>query len=461
MTREKFINTCDQIIAFSYYALIYFLPISIALSESFAGATLFFFFVKRGLMFSIDIGQVELANLKSFGTRVKKIIVTFLRAFKPVDSYLSRPLGFFILICALSILVSDYLTTSLQGFFFKVLQWTFLYFVFIEAIKTKKRLTIFISVFMVSALVVSLNGLVQYFSGEGFIHHHPFAARINSSFKHPNDFGAYLTLLCPFLLCLLVNYRFVNKEKTGYKDSKGNSLLKKFLAMKTFLLTLFVLVITCLGLTLSRGAWYSFFIALIFLGLQNKKNLFFSLIIIGLFIYVFSPVLEGSRNISIFSDNVHIYNHYIDEEKLRLSQVNNGAISEEKLRLHQENNGNAPVESEGAALSQRKKENNHVGLIFRLKAVLKSIKISSGSGRQGFWKEALLIIKESPILGTGVNTYSKVAHQRKIRAWYPHNSYLHMAAEIGILGLFVFMWGLVSLFKNTLRNIKLIKDNPM
>lgn len=57
------------------------------------------------------------------------------------------------------------------------------------------------------------------------------------------------------------------------------------------------------------------------------------------------------------------------------------------------------------------------------------------------WREALLIIEDFPLFGTGPNTYTEVSAAYNIQGegLYPHNSYLQLAAEIGITGLFAFI----------------------
>ena len=67
------------------------------------------------------------------------------------------------------------------------------------------------------------------------------------------------------------------------------------------------------------------------------------------------------------------------------------------------------------------------------------------------------MIKHHPILGVGVNTYCLNYQKYKLHdtdkdtintMWYAHNSYLQMASEIGIIGLLVFFYLLVKLFKS-------------
>jgi O-antigen ligase len=49
------------------------------------------------------------------------------------------------------------------------------------------------------------------------------------------------------------------------------------------------------------------------------------------------------------------------------------------------------------------------------------------------------------VTGTGLNTYTRVI-KKYSTTWqaYPHNSYLQMAAELGITGLLIFLWMVVA-----------------
>jgi len=66
--------------------------------------------------------------------------------------------------------------------------------------------------------------------------------------------------------------------------------------------------------------------------------------------------------------------------------------------------------------------------------------------RIGYWKDTLEIIKTYPLFGVGLGNFN-LTHSR-----YAHNSYLQLAAEIGIPGLLAFFWLIGSIlivkFKN-------------
>lgn len=86
-------------------------------------------------------------------------------------------------------------------------------------------------------------------------------------------------------------------------------------------------------------------------------------------------------------------------------------------------------------------------------------KVIEDSDRVIYWNPAIRNIRQSPFIGTGVNTYSKVASLNPPgTGGYPHNCYLQMTAEIGLLGLGAFLWVLFVLFVNSFKVIRKVRD---
>lgn len=84
-----------------------------------------------------------------------------------------------------------------------------------------------------------------------------------------------------------------------------------------------------------------------------------------------------------------------------------------------------------------------------------------GNGRLGFWRDAMRIIYDHPILGTGLNTYTKVIKEyAEVWKAYPHNCYLHMCAELGVVGLTLFLWFLGAVGVFVTRRIWGLPDSP-
>ena len=189
--------------AFSFYALIYFLPISIALSEIFTALALVSYLFKRLAWFCTHVrGRVQERTSAAF---MDNNFIFFLRSFKPVENYLNGPILILLFFSLISVFVSRHPMLSIEGFFGKVLQSAFLYFNFIECINSKKRLRKFLIVLLMSATLICINGLYQHFTGKDFIYGHlAGSGRISSSFRAHNDFAAYLIVIIPIFLSLSV-----------------------------------------------------------------------------------------------------------------------------------------------------------------------------------------------------------------------------------------------------------------
>jgi len=80
------------------------------------------------------------------------------------------------------------------------------------------------------------------------------------------------------------------------------------------------------------------------------------------------------------------------------------------------------------------------------------------NNRLSYWRRASNIIKDYPVFGCGLNTYALVEGRYNV-GWggYPHNSYLQMAAETGLVGITFFLWMLFVLFRDSLRALKQIE----
>jgi len=98
---------------------------------------------------------------------------------------------------------------------------------------------------------------------------------------------------------------------------------------------------------------------------------------------------------------------------------------------------------------------------------------SSIKRRIATWKFTALMIRDHPLLGSGIGTYkyntlkyqAEFFEQGENRSLYPHgfadkahNEYLQLWAEMGIVGLGIFIWLIISYFSCALKILRKIKD---
>lgn len=447
---EKTIIWCDKIMAFSFYALIYFLPISIALAETFTVMALVSYMLKRGVVFWVDSKGVDLNwHALSFS---KNRILFFLKCFKPVGNYLNTPIAVFLLINFISAVVSQRPSVSWPGFFGKTLQSAFIYFNFVECINTKKRLKIFLNVFFVSCTLICVNGIYQSFSGHGFIRGYLVDERISSSLRHANDFGAYLVVVI-FILWGSV-LAFVENYYRTKNHQLQEPLSKPFMSGRDGILSfiLFGVAFTCLGLTYSRGAWVGFLLAIICLGFWRKKILFINCFIVILFLCIFYPKLNQERNVGFVSESLR-QKAYIEKIKIEKLQIKKEKGEEAKIGITKL--------SDEPSYKQEDESKQKPFHVIQWEKISKAYENIEGSGRRAYWQEAINMIKDYPVLGVGINAYSLIAPRYKI-TWggYPHNSYLQMTAETGLVGIATFFWILIVLFRESFRILKQIGSQP-
>ncbi len=392
MVPRTTLDILDRLIRLSFYALIFLLPVGIGFVSSFAAFAIFFCLIKR---------ICRLINERPKGFAIIRTI------FSPAPSFLNIPMLCFVAAALISVIFSQDHGLSIMGFVGKLLRGVFLYVSFVEVFVTPAQINTFLCVWILSALITGLSGLTQYFLGYDFIRHLPLVSgRISSTLRQANDFGAYIMGICPLILSLLMHWDTIASQMTEYfKQWKVRSVF-----VLCFLFLAYVILVICLGLTFSRAAWVGFFVAIICLGSFKKEALPFIFLIIVGFIWIFSPVMVSTRDVSLITDNVKHIAKPPPGQKLPES-----------------------------------------------KNVIQYVHDHLGSGRWGFWKEAIHIIHDYPWWGSGLNTYSQMGARYKI-SWggYPHNSYLQMTAELGVLGLGTFLWMIAALYFFVLKAIKIM-----
>jgi len=115
-------------------------------------------------------------------------------------------------------------------------------------------------------------------------------------------------------------------------------------------------------------------------------------------------------------------------------------------------------------------------VISKIKGRISISQFTKGSSlkrREAIWGFTTLIIKDHPLLGSGLGTfkYNSLNYQAKFfdqgenRSLYPygvadkaHNEYLQLGAEIGIFGLGIFLWIVITYFNYGIKFLKRIEN---
>jgi len=347
------------------------------------------------------------APAKEFTFEALTIIGLMFWALKMINQeeirFISTPLNFpvlsFIAICTLSLIWSDAFFTSLKELP-HFLAGPLLYFVIVNNIRGEKQVSRIISAVIIVGAALGVYGIFQYNDIDfSFWVGNTGRMRVFGLIGNAGYFAGYLL----FPLSIAVPLFFVSKNR-----NRKILLLIGILAMgTTFILTFTRSSYLALGVSLI----FMFFFFLLSRGKRfikkNKKFFIFLLIVIILAVSLFSIPNPLNKPASVIS-----------QIKVRISPKTLGA-------------------------------------------------------RIAIWKFTGIMIKDHPILGSGIGTYkyNTLRYQAKFfgqgdnRSIYSysyadkaHNEYLQLWAELGIIGLAIFLWLIIAYFNYGIRYLKREKD---
>jgi len=262
MGKEKIIRYCDRAIEFSLYGVAFYIPISIALVESLAGFSIFAWLVKK---------FIQRKTLKDF----------------PKTNFLFWPVMFYFSACLLSSIFSSNQALSFRHLILKTTEYLLIFFIAAEK-ADKKFLRNIVIVLIVSASLVGIDGIFQYFTGWDFFRGRTpvILGRVNGPFTVPTDFAAYLVSLLPLVTCIC----FLRFKKIW---------------VRFILIALTAIIFVSIILSASRSSWIALILAMplgcIFLG-KKKVIKIISLIILLIFIsLLFRPDIAKGRITELFN----------------------------------------------------------------------------------------------------------------------------------------------------------------
>ena len=324
---------------------------------------------------------------------------------KFVPSILNLPIFSFMAICILSIIWSNSLFVTLQELPL-FLAGPLLYFIVINNIDNEQQISHILNISLIIGGLFGIYGILQYKGIDfSFWIRNLGRNKVFGLFGNVNYFAEYLIVLLPLAISLF----FVCRNKV----------------YKILLLGGILAIGGSLVLTFTRGSYlaigvsslFMFFLYLVNQGKnfikEHKKIFIFILALIILITFLFT--LPN------------------------------------------------PLNKSGTVISNIK------GRI----SITQLIKDYSLRRRFATWKFTTLIIKDYPILGSGLGTfkYNSLNYQARFfdqgenRSLYPygiadkaHNEYLQLGAEIGVLGLGIFLWIVITYFNYGIKHLKRIKD---
>jgi O-antigen ligase/Tfp pilus assembly protein PilF len=324
--------------------------------------------------------------------------------------FISTPLNFpilsFIAICLLSLIWSNSFFVSLTELPL-FLAGPLLYFVITNSINHERQINRILDILLLVGGLFGIYGIFQYNGIDfSFWTRNVGRQQVFGLFGNVNFFAEYLIVSLPIAVSLF----FASRNKF-----KKILLLIATLAMGTSLIV-----------TFARGSYLGFGVSLIFMFfvflisrgknfIKNNKKIFIILVAIIIIAFLFVVPTPLNRSGTVISKI---------KERASITQIIN--------------------------------------------------EFSFGR-RMAIYKFTTLMIKDHPLLGSGIGTYkyntlryqAEFFAQGENRSLYPygfadkaHNEYLQLWAELGIIGLGIFIWLMVSYFNYGLKYLRKIKDSP-
>jgi len=348
-------------------------------------------------IYNFRINQATIINLLALGIFAFYIFNIIKEGkIKYVTNSLNLPILLFILIATLSIFISDTYWVSLKDFI-NFLSYFLIYFFVINNIKTTDSFNFCLIIFFISASLISLYLLLQYYGFDPFLYD---IEQLTSTLGNRNYVASYLALIFPIAFSFFL-----------IKTKKINKIL-----FELVLLINYTAIIICH----TRAIW----IAIIF-----------SLLLFGYLLSHFkiNKALKNNKKwlIILFSLFLLITLIYSTANPLNRSSI---TAAERAV---------STFDMQGSSLRARL-------LIWQLTIDMIKDRPLFGSGLGTF--PLYYLNYQADFLQKNPN-YFKFAG----KAGEAHNEYLQLGAETGIIGLLVFILIIVIFYKTNFKLIKKIK----
>ena len=315
-----------------------------------------------------------------------------------VNRPLNLPIFLFMLIMSISLLESKFFITSLRDYLI-FLSYFLIYFLIINNIENNHQFYAFVKLFFIVSFIVSSYTIMQYYGLDPYLRE---LGGLTSTIGQKNLISNYLALIFPLVFSFF--------------------LLEEIKKNKIFFFLLLSIIYTVLMICQSRGIWIS---------------IFFTLLIGIYFIY-------NLRIIKVFQEN-RKWLIYLLITFLTITVIysTNNPLNKSLLTVPQR------------ALSTFDELDPSINT------------------RLLIWRNTYQMIKDKPLLGLGIGTFKMnyLDYQAEflknnpdyIKYWtFPrdaHNEYLQIGAELGLLGLGIFIAIIFIFYSTTLNFLRKEKNS--
>lgn len=408
VTTSKTIRFCEKIVFIGLITLVFLIPLAfnVKMDDTFDLPKAMLFRIVVSVM--VGAWLVKMIESNEFQTGTSGLSP---RGLTTGHLPLTVPVITFFVISIIATLHSVNPHISFWGlykFYFwglsSIIGYALLYFLVISNLTQERVKKIFAAILIGSGLV-AVYGITQFLGIDSFKWTFSSGMRIWSTLGNANYLGAYIIMVIPLALSCLM---------------RENRNVIRFLLM-----LLLAALFTNLLATLSRGAWVGFLGAILTWALlvgrktllENKKSL---LLVLGIFALIcgvvsIRPVLHKASPV--------------------VARADSGGTDLKSLRE------SAVVERASSIV-----DIGEAGIVARL------------SG----WKSTLRMVKDYPVLGTGLDTYMLVfpkyktvkyvqASGKNMTPPYAHNELLQVASTMGLIGLGVYLWLWIAFFTRGIR----------
>lgn len=247
--KSRLILYCDRAITACLCLLLFCLPFAKAAAETFTLVAFILWILKRVIGYRAEV---------LWGMFPKTV--------------LNRALLVYVFANATSIIFCSKPGLFFRGFFGKELKFLFIYFMLVEVVNNKKRLLSILITIIASAVLLTADAIVQYYTGSDFLRGN-YMNTFCVSFFAASSFAGWLIVIIPALLGILA--------MNIIPDLKLKILFSIMISIQ----------ILCLLLTYSRGAWLGFLITILIMLFYFIKKFTFLTKTLSLILGVSSCIL--------------------------------------------------------------------------------------------------------------------------------------------------------------------------